>query len=365
MAAGEEQLHVGGAEAPAGEEGGAGRAALPDGEHSVGGAGHIQVVHVAVDDDPGVGGLADVDGYVPGHRLHIQPPQVLQGADGIGTVVIVCHGCTLPGKLGTGARLALSLILAPLGEKAAPGLVVAEAVDHVLFLLGAPAGKEAALIAVQLGLELPAVGAGGGRSVLRRGGVRGCAGVLRRAGGGLVGPGVEVEAHIAVLVLPGGAALDGLLGLEQRVLGLVHGDAAYLGHVGENGVQVAGPAAGLTLGAALGPTGTRAQVAEQLVHVAQVVHGPAEGVLVAHASGGHVQKAVVQVVGQLLHHLVLCGGGRGGGQLGGHRVDKSALDLFHCVQTSSAEVSASSRARVFSHSWRACAQRSRPASVMA
>ena len=68
----------------------------------------------------------------------------------------------------------------------------------------------------------------------------------------------------------------------------------------------------------LGSGGFRllAQVAEQFVHIPQVIQGPVEGGFLVHARAGHFQEAAVQVVGQLLDQLVL-GLGPGGRRSGG------------------------------------------------
>ncbi len=189
---------------------------------------------------------------------------------------------------------------------------------------------------------------------------------------------------MAVALFHGGAALDGVLGLLDGELRLVDGHITRLLDARQDGVEIAlGGGAGAGLGACLGLPGIlpggvlglaragaadddgglalpvvddhgaavgalnaglpalggdggavllglHAQIGQQLVHVAQILHGAGEGGLVVQARAGHVQKAVVQVVGQLLHQLLLLGGLGGGGQPGGHRIHKSALDVFHC-----------------------------------
>ena len=184
-----------------------------------------------------------MDGHVARHRLHHDAPQVLERAHGIGAVLVGLHGGVLSFKTGAGAGLGAALPLAPLGEEAALGLVIAKAIDNVPLLLGSRPGEEPALVGVRLHLKLPASG--------RRGRYRRRGGLGRFGCGGVLWVGVEAHVHVAVTLVYGGAALDGVLCLLDGNLRLVDGHVARLLHPRQNGIEIAlGCAA--CLGGALG-----------------------------------------------------------------------------------------------------------------
>ena len=255
------------------------------------------------------------DGDIAVGGLYVDAPQALGGNTGVLYVHLFIHIFVEP-------NVFRSLPLAPLGEKAALGLVVAKVDLHLGFLI---------LVVFAVGVLAVVI-------------------VVV----------VDVDLHLAVVAVPAHAALaqrdvpQGLLGGGHGLPGLFHGVVENVFHL----LGVEGEFGQLFLG------GQAFEIVYQLVHVSQVVQRLLEGFAFRHTGGGHVQIAVVKVVGQLFNELGLGGAVRGGGQIIGHCVDKSLFHLIHGYSSSMA-IRAFSSSRVFSHSRMFSSHRRRPASVMA
>ena len=160
--------------------------------------------------------------------------------------------------------------------------------------------------------------------------------------------------------------LGDVLGVPKGALGLVQRALDDLLHIFQQIIQLAAvPLVGPEQQLGQGLIGLETvEVLHQLAGVSQAVQRLLIGLLPGHPRRGQIQIAVVQVVGQFLDELGLGSGVGRGSQLAGHGGGKSQFHGFHSFYSSSMEISASSRARVFSHSRMFSSHCLRPASVM-